>query len=247
MPSSHARILVGLMFATHSIVALAEGPATSRLGIANPDRLRQAVREAVPRTDLVIEHVEWSARAASSRTRGENPETVVIESAQLRVIVRNAGTARWASEGRLAARVLPGRPQDLDAAERRPRGSAGADRTIMDREAALTRLGRAPLGPFRGEVPLSGSLAPGERREVSIPITYLALGRRIDHTLLFAFDKYYTARVDLDVRGDDEPTNNGADLVFRVDRRGHALEPLLQARRTHPEERGTVEIAAPKH
>ncbi len=246
MRSSDARMLMVLVCATWSVLAHADGPAASRSVGGLSDRLQQVAREAVQRTDLVIEHIEWSARATGSRGRGANQESTVLESAQLRVTVRNAGTMRWASEGRVGATVLLGRPEDLDARARRTMGRAGADRVSTDREPRLATLARAPAGPFRGELRLSGSLAPGERRVVSVPLAYLSGGRLVEQTLVMAVDKYYTARVDLDVAGDDETSNNGADLIFRVDSRGNALDPVVRPRSTSPAVRDTIEIVAPK-
>jgi hypothetical protein len=246
MRSNDARLLLFLVCANWSAMAHADGPATSRSLGGLSDRLQQVAREAMQRTDLVIEHIEWSARGTGSKDRSSHPESTVLESAELRVTVRNAGTTRWASEGRVGAVVLLGRPEELDATPRGTTGRAGADRVRADREPRLHQLARAPSGPFRGEFRLPGSLAPGERREVSVPLGYLSGGRLVDRTLVMAVDKYYTARVDLDVAGDDVPTNNGADLIFRIDRRGNALEPVVRSRSTSAAERGTIEIVAPK-
>lgn len=246
MRLNDSRLLLFLVCANWSVIAHADGPATSRSLGGLSDRLQQVAREAMQRTDLVIEHIEWSARAPGSKDRSSQPESTVLESAALRVTVRNAGTTRWASEGRVGAVVLLGRPEELDGTARGTLGRAGASRASADREPRLQQFARAPSGPYRGELRLLGSLAPGERKEVLVSLAYLWDGRLVDRGLVMAVDKYYTARVDLDVAGDDVPTNNGADLIFRIDRLGNALEPVMRSRSTNPAERGTIEIVAPK-
>lgn len=46
-------------------------------------------------------------------------------------------------------------------------------------------------------------------------------------------------------RGDDQPKNNGADLVFRLDGRSSIVGPMFRPRETDPAKRGTVEVRAP--
>lgn len=210
------------------------------------DRIQRQAVEVLQRTDLVVEGIEWVGRPVESKERGSTPEVLVMESARLRVTVRNAGTKRWASAGRVAAVVRLGTPEELDTALREETRRAGLGLAQSAREDRFLRTLRLAPAPFGGEAGLPGSLGPGERRTVEITLQGLSGQRDSAVKLLMAADKYYTAQIDLQVSGDDEPKNNGADLTFRLHARGGAVEPQFRLRSTDPAQRGSVEVLAPR-
>jgi hypothetical protein len=222
------------------------------------------------RTDLVIEEVAWVYAPPRSMTGIPNPLALlahavedaaggprhrpratdkVLQSPHVKVTLRNAGTERWASSGRVVARVWLGTPEEREgrgASTRRGGVSvvpaAPASSALV---ADVVRGGKVSEQPFSAGAPIPGSLAPGERRTIDIKLE--GKGRNADarKRLLMDLDKYYTASVDIQAMGDDQPNNNGADLVFRLDGGGQMVEPVLTRRDTDPARRGTVEVRAP--
>lgn len=214
-------------------------------------------------TDLVVERVEWRysppgsiagipvvfgavgafagkvVKAASGAMRGdkEPPSTRVVAAPSLEVTIRNAGSSRWASEGRVVAYVKMGTPEELDA-----RPSDATKRVGLQVVNDVKPFGHlVAIPPFGGQREIPFSLAPGESRTIAVPIR----GSREQDKLAMSVDKFYTARIDIQAKGEDHPTNNGADYVFRIDYAGQALEPSMRARRTDASARGTVEVGAP--
>jgi hypothetical protein len=206
---------------------------------------RQAV-EVLQRPDLIIESVEWFGRSFEAKESVTVPaDVVLIESAVLRVTVKNAGTVRWASPGRVTAVVRLGTVGELDGVPRDETKRAGLQLVQQaSSNSALRRL--APrVAPFGGEVQLPGSLAPDERRVVEIRVLGLSGRPDPNQKLLMSVDKYYTARVDLQISGDGDPANNGADLTFLINARGGASDAQFRRRSTDPARRGSVEVRAP--
>lgn len=220
-------------------------------------------RAAAQGTDLVIDSVTWRysppgsisgipavfgavgffvgkvVKAASGAMRGEQdpPSTRVVQAPSLEVTIRNAGNARWGSEGRVVAHVKMGTPEELDT-----RPSEATKRVGIQVVNDVKPFGHlVAIPPFGGQRPIPFSLAPGESRTITVPIR----GTREQDKLAMSIDKFYTARVEIQAKGEDHPKNNGADFVFRIDYAGQALEPSLRPRSTDPAARGTVEIGAP--
>jgi hypothetical protein len=240
--------------------------AAGALNMPLPPQTMDALRaKAAPvqGTDLVIERVQWRysppasiggipvafgavgafagkiVKAASGATRGdqEPPSTRVVAAPTLEVTIRNAGSSRWASEGRVVAYVKMGTPEELDA-----RPSEATQRVGLQVVNDVRPFGHlVAIPPFGGQRAIPFSLAPGESRTIAVPVR----GSREQDKLAMSVDKFYTARVDIQAKGEDRPDNNGADFVFRIDYAGQALEPSMRARSTDASARGTVEIGAP--
>ena len=238
-------------------------------------RAVQAPRKLQPPTaDLVIDSVEWSyqpprdipgiddaiaailtppplhaAKAAQKvgggSGRGEQPIVKVLDSPKLRVTIRNAGAQRWASEGRVVAVIKLGTPAELDSKPTEATKRVGVAVVDAGRSALGNHFRRVTVGTFTGSVDIPGSLGAGETRVLALPVLGTSGDPDARRRLLMAVDKFYTARVDIQAKGDDNVRNNGADLVFRIDVRGQAQEPRLQQRETDPAKRGTVEVVAP--
>lgn len=221
------------------------GSSSGAVGEIGRQLSRQAV-ETLQRPDLIIESVEWFGRSFEAKKSVTVPaDVVLIETAWLRVTVRNAGTGRWASRGRVTAVVRPGTVGELDGVPSDETKRAGA-RLVQQASSDSALRSLAPrVAPFGGEVELSGSLAPDERRVVEIRVLGLSGRPDPNQKLLMSVDKYYTARVDLQISGDDDPTNNGADLTFLVNARGGASDARFRRRSSDPTRRGSVEIRAP--
>ena len=155
--------------------------------------------------------------------------------------VTNRGTERWAApRGTIRFVLSAGRDEDTPAGRRAADGvsvvpggppSSGLARAIM-----------APFGPFNGNVPIPGSLAPGESRV----ITFIVKNRSDRSFVIFERDKYYTLMATLGGQGDTNPANDRSRRVGRFNIGGEALvrnwEPLavLSVPRG-----GTVEVVAP--
>jgi hypothetical protein len=171
--------------------------------------------------------------------------TTLLVSPRLKVTLRNAGTERWASSGKLAVRVRLGTPDELDG---RSSASAAGGVSVVPAPTSAIQVfldeNKASAQPFSGGASIPGSLAPGEKKTIEVKLEGKGKGDARKH-LMMDVDKYYTANVDLRVKGDDQVKNNGADLVFRVNRAGQALEPRLKQRVTDPAKAGTVEVKAP--
>jgi hypothetical protein len=222
------------------------------------------------RTDLVIEEVAWVyapprnmagipgplallARAVEDAVGGprHQPRATdkVLQSPHVKVTVRNAGTERWASTGRVVARVWLGTPEERDGRGASTGhggvsvvpGAPASSALVVD----VVRGGKVSQQPFSAGAPIPGSLAPGERRTIDVKLEGKGGNADARKRLLMVLDKYYTASVDIQATGDDQPSNNGADLVFRLDGGGQMVEPVLTQRDTDPARRGTVEVRGP--
>ena len=203
---------------------------------------------APKRTDLVIDEVVWVYVAprhppmlASAMRNPPGATTTVLESPRLKITLRNAGTERWASSGKVAVRVRLGAPDELDG---RSGHSSGGVSVVPAPTSAFLVENKVSAQPFSGGASIPGSLAPGEKKTIEVKLEGKGKGDARKR-LLMDVDKYYTANVDLGVKGDDQVKNNGADLVFRVNGAGQALEPRLKQRVTDPAKAGTVEVKAP--
>lgn len=206
------------------------------------------VKAPVPvlqRTDLVIDAIEWVARDPGSPQRGA-VTSVVVQTAHLRVTVRNAGTERWASSGWVDAEVRLGTPDEFDGRRSDATKRVGV-RPATGPKTALDAQFDSMRAPYFGRASIPGSLAPGERRVVEFRLASALRARDASAPLLIEVDKFYTARVNLQVSGDDQPKNNGADLTFRVNARGLMIVgPMFKPRETDIAKRGTVEVVAPR-
>ncbi|MBC8026593.1 MAG: hypothetical protein H7Y89_11405, partial [Steroidobacteraceae bacterium] len=184
-------------------------------------------------TDLVIEAVSWAYNTPrASSERGAPPTERILQSPRLRITLRDAGTSVWASSGRLTALVLPGTPEELaDAANARSRSGVNVIEEARPSGAVAVagmELGSAP--PFRGGVNIPGSLAPGQTRTFEIALEGKSRDAFARKRPLMKIDKFYTARVDIDAKGDDQLNNNGANLTFRIDASGQAVGPMFAPR-----------------
>lgn len=200
-------------------------------------------------TDLVIEAVSWAYNTPpASSERGAAPTERILQSPRLRITLRNAGTSVWASSGRLTALMLPGTPEELaaEAANRRSRSGVNVVEEARPSGGAVVagmEIGSGP--PFRGGVNIPGSLAPGQTRTFEIALEGKSRDAFARKRPLMKIDKFYTARVDIDAKGDDQLNNNGANLTFRLDASGQAVGPMFAPRATDPAARATVEVRAP--
>ncbi len=200
-------------------------------------------------TDLVIDAVSWAYNTPRGISERGAPTERILQSPRLRITLRNAGTSVWASSGRMTALVIPGTPEEIAADAANPRGRSGVNVVDDARPTgpavlgSIENIGSAP--PFRGAIAIPGSLAPGEKR--TIEITLEGRNRNADarKRLKVSVDKFYTARVDIEAKGDDQLNNNGANLMFRLDASGQAVGPMFTPRATDPAQRGTVEVRAP--
>lgn len=200
-------------------------------------------------TDLVIDAVSWAYNTPRGSSERGAPTERILQSPRLRITLRNAGTAIWASSGQMIAVVLPGTPDELAANAANSRGRSGVGVVGETRPTGPTvaggieSIGSAP--PFRGAIAIPGSLAPGEKRTIEIALEGKNRSADARKRLRVSIDKFYTARVDIDAKGDDQLMNNGADLLFRLDASGQAVGPMFTQRATDPARRGTVEVRAP--
>ncbi len=266
---------VGLALALMGQGAWAQAPAgdagkasaAGALKMQLPPQTLESLRAkaaAAQGTDLVIDSVTWrysppgsidgipmifgavgffvgkAVKAVSGAMRGNQdpPSTRVVQAPSLEVTIRNAGNARWGSEGRVVAQVKMGTPEELDTRPSEATKRVGIQ-VVNDDAKPFGHIVATP--PFGGHRTIPFSLAPGESRTITVPIR----GTRDQDKLAMSVDKFYTARVEIQAKGEDHPKNNGADFVFRIDYAGQALEPSLRPRSTDPAARGTVEIAAP--
>ena len=140
-------------------------------------------------------------------------------------------------------RVQLGAPDEL--AGRSGASRSGGVSVVPAPPSAIVVEGKVSTQPFSGGASIPGSLAPGEKRTIEVKLEGKGKSADARKRLLMDVDKYYTATVDLQVKGDDQVKNNGADLVFRVNGAGQALEPRLKQRVTDPAKTGTVEVRAP--
>jgi len=215
----------------------ASPPPPGRVQKINPPAGSAAA--PVNTTDLVIEEVVWLREYLD----------VAEETPRVMVTIRNDGTARWASSGKVVVVMELGTPREIAAA-----AASGARHQGVSVVSGSSR--RVSTPRFGGSEPIRGSLAPGAKTTVQVKVRMPAITtpEQFRDTLPIEADKYYTIRVDLRVMGDDQGTNNGADLVLRFDKRWqdagglHLLdivpvEPVLTQRRTDTS--GTVEVRAP--
>lgn len=210
------------------------------------ERVPRQVLDAMPRVDLVIGSIEWVGRDYPLKERGRAPDPALLDIARLRVTVRNAGSKLWRSSGRVVAVVQPGTPEELDTGLREETRRALLAMSQAAREDKTLRALPLVTAPFSGQAAMPESLAPGESRTLEIPLGARSGQRNPAAKLLMAVDKPYTARVDLQVSGDDDPKNNGADLIFRIDPRAGVIGPMFRPRSTDPAARGSIEVVAPK-
>lgn len=199
-----------------------------------------AMAQAPVKTDLVIDAVEW----VYSGPRADRHNTaIVMKSPRLRVTVRNAGNKRWASSGRVEARVDMGAPGERAGRESNRSARTGVGVVTSTRQTSQSAINAVSSPPFLGNAVIPGSLAPGEKRTVEI--TLKGKGKGNSHAsehLLMALDKHYTAHVNIQSRGDDQQNNNRADLVFRLNASGSTIDPVLTQTGGS---RGTVGVRAP--
>jgi len=220
----------------------------------------RAAAVAVPKaTDLVIEEVTWvyapprdSATVSlvkevqGSHGSAHQPQaaSMILPSPKVKVTLRNAGTARWASSGKVVVVMRLGTPREL--AERSGAGGrSGVSVVPGGSGSTLAETVAGSVPPFSGSGSIPGSLAPGERKTVQFKVKGTARNTHARENLRVELDKYYTMNVDLQLSGEDKGKNNGADLVFRLNRLGQAVEPALTQRETGPATRGTVEVRGP--
>jgi hypothetical protein len=238
------------VLATAMVVA---SGATAQQASLPPINLPAGAGDITPqlrfKTDLVIESVAWAYTVPPGIMSGmlhtETPGAIVVLSPKIRVTVRNRGTERWASSGRVVAVVHFGTPEEIDA---RAMGSAhrGAGVSVVADPGPFVPSPSMSLPPFTGAIAIPGSLAPGETRSVDITLSGVAANASARSRLQVAVDKFYTARVDIQAQGEVQQKNNGADLVFRLNARGLAAPgSTLTQRVTDPAARGTVEVRAP--
>ena len=153
--------------------------------------------------------------------------------------VTNRGTERWAAPRGMIGFVLSaGRDEDTPA---RRSGSGGVS-TVPGPTSTVARTIMAPFGPFNGNAPIPGSLAPGESRVISFVIR-----NRADRAfVIFERDKYYTLTATLRGQGDANEANDRSRRVGRFDAGRDRLvahwEPMVVLGRPRG---GTVEVAAP--
>ena len=153
--------------------------------------------------------------------------------------VTNRGTERWAApRGAIGFALSAGR--DEDSPERRV--AAGGVSTVPGQTSTLARTIMAPFGPFGGDAPIPGSLAPGESRVIS----FLIRNRADRAFVIFERDKYYTLTSTLRTQGDANEANNRSRRVGRFDAgRGRLVahwDPLVVS---SPPRGGTVQVAPP--
>lgn len=242
---NNSRLWVILAALAGSTVSVAQTPQpTIRPTAQKAEGVVAPVRKS---TDLVIDAVSWAYNTPRASSERGTPTERLLKSPRLRITLHNAGTAVWASSGRIAALVLPGTPEEIAADAANPRGRSGVN--VIDEArpsgspvVAGMEIGSAP--PFRGVVTIPGSLAPGEKRTIEIPLEGRSSDAAARKRLLVQLDKFYTARVDIEAKGDEQLNNNGANLMFRLDASGQAVGPMFTQRAT-TQGRGTVEVRAP--
>ena len=153
--------------------------------------------------------------------------------------VTNRGTERWAApRGKIGFTLSAGREEDTPAR----RGASGGVSTVPGQTSTLGRTIMAPFGPFNGNAPIPGSLAPGESRVIS-----LVVRNRADRAfVIFERDKYYTLTATLRTQGDVNEANDRSRRVRRFDAARDRLvrqwEPLVVLSLPRG---GTVEVVAP--
>ena len=199
-----------------------------------------AVAGTVVRTagaDLVIDSLDLALMPNPLGSAGVDGNGVRVKGLIMVARVTNRGTARWAAPRGMIGFVLSaGREEDTPAR----RGNAGGVSTAPAPTSVLGRAVMAPFGPFTGNAPIPGSLAPGESRVISF-----AVKNRADGTLLvFERDKYYTITATLRTRGDVNDANDRSRHVGRFDAgRGRLVtqwEPLVVL---NLPQGGTVQVA----
>lgn len=189
--------------------------------------------------DLVIDSLDLVLLPKPLGSAGLEGEGVKVRGLVMVARVTNRGTERWAAPRGMIGFVLSA-GRDEDTPDRR--GRAGGVSTVPGQPSALGRAVMAPFGPFNGNTPIPGSLAPGESRV----ITFLVKNRSERAFVIFERDKYYTLTATLRGEGDMNPANDRSRRVGRFDVGPEALvthwEPLavLSVPRG-----GTVEVAAP--
>lgn len=239
----HGGVLcVALMGATASMAQDKSAPGIK-------PRTAQADQQMQLKTDLVIESMTWvhspprnaftvASDAARAKTVAAN---AVLPGPHLRVTVRNVGKARWASTGSLDAVVRLGTPDESQASSRT---RTGASVVPAAPQVALVAQDRASVQPFSGRAAITGSLGPGESRSIDIALQGKSRNPAARKHLLVAVDKFYTAKVEIQGKGDDQPANNAAQLVFRLDGAGQIVGPMFSPLETT--RKATVEVRAPK-
>ncbi len=158
--------------------------------------------------------------------RSSAVESVVV-SPVIRVRVRNAGRERWASAGSVDVRIRPGTAQ----VEWKFEPPAVVPVRGLAPYPAIAGAGYANrLGFALGRGDISGSLGPGQDKEVQIAFLH-GMHHPVDklarYRYLFDVDKWYTAEVNLLVDQDDRPGNNLLKAQFRLGQDGRALEMRL--------------------
>jgi hypothetical protein len=153
-------------------------------------------------------------------------DQALILSPVIRVKVRNNGTERWAAKGLVDVQISPGRPEDVTFED---------SRRNLDEAKQLLPLGRGTwvnsgtLLSGIGAIP--GSIGPGgDETEVQVAFLH-GLAHPKDHMARYRFrmlvDKYYTAKINLQTKGDSTAGNNLAEYVFRLDAHGAVAEGKL--------------------
>ncbi|MEI7703069.1 MAG: hypothetical protein WCK73_00570 [Deltaproteobacteria bacterium] len=230
-------------------------PQAATLGSSTS--VRSAATTPIQTTDLVIEEVAWDYRPPKDSvpvtivkgvagphgpSHGPAPEAIVVGDPKVKVTIRNNGTARWASSGKVVVVMREGTPRELAAAGGGP-VREGVSVVSGGSDSVLTHLYSTP--PFQGSGSIPGSLGPGEKKTVAFKVMGIQGNSHQRASLRIDVDKYYTVKVDLQVKGEDQGKNDGADLVLRFNRLGQAVEPVLTQRRTDASGRGTVEVRSP--
>ena len=217
----------------------AGSPANGSTTLGSSASVRSAAAAPIKTTDLVIEDVVWDYRGGGSKGHGPAPEAIGVVRPKVKVTIRNDGTARWASSGKVVVVMKPGTPRELAAA------ASGREGVSVASGGSGSAFPNASNPPFEGSGSIPGSLAPGAKKTVQFQIRGLHGSDMSRDLLRIEVDKYYTMKVDLRVSGEDQGKNDGADLVLRLNRLGQAVEPVLTQRRTDTSGRGTVEVRAP--
>lgn len=223
-----------------SVIVLA-GVAAS-VGAQATTRPTTAQAGTVARTagaDLVIDSLDLVLLPKPLGSVGLEGEGVRVKGLVMVARVTNRGTERWAAPGgRIGFVLSAGRDEDTPAR----RGPAGGVSTVPGQPSAVGRTVMAPFGPFNGNAPIPGSLAPGESRV----ITFIVKNRAERSFVIFEHDKYYTLTATLRGQGDMNPANDRSRRVGQFDAGREALVSHWETLSVLSVPRGgTVEVVAP--
>lgn len=187
--------------------------------------------------DLVIDSLDLVLLPNPLGSVGVEGAGVKVKGLVMVARVTNRGTERWAApRGMIGFTLSAGRDEDT------PARRSGVSTVPGGQSSAIGRAAMAPFGPFNGNTPIPGSMAPGESRV----ITFLVKNRADRMFVIFERDKYYTLMATLRTQGDANEANNRSRRVGRFDAgRGGLVAQWERLAVLNLPRGGSVQVAPP--